>query len=94
MEITEVEATPIPVAKMKKDGNTTAGIEINGVDAMEGMADGLKNTAKRAGKCKDQCRCSRKIGQRYPHLVWFAEASISQGAGQTLLKIHMKLIRE
>ena len=54
----------------------------------------LKNTAKRAGKCKDQCRCSRKIGQRYPHLVWFAEASISQGAGQTLLKIHMKLIRE
>ena len=46
----EVEATPIPVAKMKKNGNTTAGIEINGVDAMEGMADGLKNTVKRVAE--------------------------------------------
>lgn len=49
----EVEATPIPVAKMKKDGNTTARIEINGVDAMECTGDGLKNIVKRVVKFVD-----------------------------------------
>ena len=51
----EVEATPIPVAKMKKDGNSTARIEIDGVDAMECTDDGLKNTVKRVVEFVDLC---------------------------------------